>query len=188
MKVALAELESLSPYSPSRRVRAVNKEAKETFEQYEAAIWRDRAHWTAEGRLFIPPMAFKRSLETAAAMLRIRIPGKGQSEYGKHFLAGILVPEGLVLPITRETIQSENLFLSSAGKKGKMDVLKTEPVVPQWTGEVRYYVLDDTITESIFEQVLREAGNFVGIGRFRPINGGFYGRYKVLDVQWETQG
>ena len=183
MKIATVALESLAPYSPSGRVR--KRKDKEPWDEFEEAVWKDRAHWDSDGRLFIPPMAFKRSLETAAKFLRMRIEGKDRSEYGKHFVAGVLVPEGVRLAITRETVEGERLFLSSRGVRGQMDVEKIEPIVREWKGTVTYYVLDDTITEQVFEKHLREAGNFIGIGRFRPEKGGFYGRYKVVSVQWE---
>ena len=51
--------------------------------------------------------------------------------------------------------------------------------------EVSYYILDDTITEPVFEQVIHESGNFIGIGRFRPENGGYYGRYVVDSITWQ---
>jgi hypothetical protein len=183
MKVALVQLVSLSPYSPSRRVP--EREKKEAWDAYEERIWQDRVHWTAEGQAFMPPMGFKRSLETAARFLRMRIPGKDKSEFGKHFLSGILVPRGIVLPIDREHLEHEKLYLSSSGKKGEMNVLKWEPLIREWSGELEYYVLDDVITPEVFETHLREAGNFIGMGRFRPEKGGFYGRYEVKKVVWK---
>jgi hypothetical protein len=35
----------------------------------------------------------------------------------------------------------------------------------------------------VFEHHLHEAGKFIGIGRFRPRNNGFYGRFDVLGVR-----
>jgi hypothetical protein len=32
--------------------------------------------------------------------------------------------------------------------------------------------------------MLEEAGKFIGLGRFRPQNGGFYGRFAVAKVVW----
>ena len=33
--------------------------------------------------------------------------------------------------------------------------------------------------------ILREAGKFIGIGRFRPRNNGYYGRFDVESVDWK---
>jgi len=183
MRTAVASLESLSPYSPSRRIMTP-REPKEPWDEWEKRVWKERIHVTPEGRPFIPPMAFKRSLELAGKFLRMRIEGKGTSEYGKHFVAGVLVPEGLLLPGTVDDVEYEDLPLSSRGRRGHMDVIKREPLFREWAGEVTYYILDDIIGHEVFETHLREAGNFIGIGRFRPENGGFYGRYKVNEVAW----
>lgn len=182
MLTATVSLSSLSPYSPSRRVE--ERLPKEPWDDYEKRVWKDRAHYNPDGHVIIPPMAFKRSIEAAAKFLRMRIPGKDRSEFGKHFVAGVLVPTCLALPITRDTLEGESLYLSSRGIRGDMDVLKIEPCIREWSGTVTYYILDETITKDVFMKHLTEAGNFIGIGRFRPMNGGYYGRYSVLKTEW----
>jgi len=184
MRIAVATLESLSPYSQSRQHDTPRTE-KEGHDDYERRTWLNRTHVNNDGYVFIPPMAFKFSLETAARFLRIRIPGKGQSEYGKHFRSGVLVPVGLVLPVKKEDVPGEWLQLHANGKRGSgARVPRCMPHIDKWRGDVEYYVLDDVITPDVFEQHLREAGNFIGIGRFRPENGGYYGRYTVVEVVW----
>lgn len=184
MKIAKCHLKSISPYSQSRRLPE-KTDKKQSYDDWENEVWRQRMHVNDEGRVFVPPMCFKRSLETAARFLREKIPGKGNSEYAKHFKAGVLVVEGLVLPIRREDAQFERLPLSSSGKPGGMDVFKNMPVIPQWEGDVDFHVLDDTITKDVFERTLKEAGSFIGLGRFRPEKGGYYGRYEVVSITWK---
>jgi hypothetical protein len=183
MKVATVSLESLSPYSQSRRIMTPRNE-KETYEAYEHRTWRERVHIDDDGNAFIPPMAFKRALDGAAKFLRLRIEGKGKSEYGKHFKAGVLVTEGLRLGVAGDAVEYEDLPLSAQGKPGEANVIKRMPVFRKWKGDVQFYVLDETITEPVFERHLVEAGNFIGIGRFRPMNGGYYGRFKVNGIVW----
>lgn len=187
MKVAIVTLESLSPYSQSKPIVSV-REDKEGHDEFEQRTWRERIHADEDGNAFIPPMAFKWALEKAASMLRLKIPGKGQSEYGKHFRAGVLVPNGLDLPLHRDEIEGEKLFLNADGKRGSgKRVWRTMPRISRWRGTVTYYILDDTITKEVFEKILKESGNFVGIGRFRPENGGYYGRYQVESIEWTTE-
>ena len=184
MKIVTAILKSLSPYSQSRFAQ-VPKLDKERPDDYEARTWRERCHFNTEGRVFIPPMAFKNCLSEAAKYLGIQIPGKGKATFTKHFEAGVLVTEGLVLPETRETVQGEWLFLPADGKRGSgKRVMKCYPVIPAWEGPVQFYILDDTITPEVFRYHLEQAGQFIGIGRFRPRNNGYYGRFIVQDVAW----
>ena len=60
------------------------------------------------------------------------------------------------------------------------------PVVRKWSGDLMVYILDDNITEEVFAYHLKQAGAFIGIGRFRPRNRGFYGRYSVKDIIWQN--
>ena len=183
MKTFIASLESVSPYSQSRYHNTPKLE-KESPEDYEKRTWRERLHTDNEGIVFIPPMVFKNCLTDAAEYLSIKVKGGGgRSRYTKHFQAGVLVTDGLSLGIKKEDCQSESLFLSPEGKKGGgTRVEKCYPIIHKWSGDVSFYILDDIITEEIFRYHLEQAGSFIGIGRFRPRNRGFYGRFKVNDL------
>ena len=184
MKTAIATLHSISPYSQSRHYD-VAKLAKELPKDYEARTWRERLHVNNDGNVYIPPMSFKNCLSDAAKYLGIQIPGKGKSTYTKHFEAGVLVIDPLVLPLKRDDVPGEWLFVPSDGKRGGgKRVDKCFPTIQEWRGEVTFFVLDETITEDVFLNHLTQAGQFIGIGRFRPRNNGFYGRFAVDGVSW----
>jgi len=130
-------------------------------------------------------MAFKNCVSEVAKYLSVQIKGKGKSTYTKHFEAGLLVMDPLVLPIKRDDVEGEWLFVPSDGKRGSgKRVDRCFPLIREWSGDVTFYVLDDIITPEVFEEHLRQAGNFIGIGRFRPRNNGYYGRFKVKKVVW----
>lgn len=187
MKTATAHLKSVSPYSQSRHVNTGEfpKLDKESNADYERRMWRERVHADGNGMLYIPPMAFKNCLSEAAKYLSIQIPGKGKSTYTKHVEAGVLVVDPLPLPIRKDDVEGEWLFLPSDGVRGSgKRVDKCYPLIRQWEGNVKFLIFDDTVTEKVFEHILSEAGKFVGIGRFRPRNAGFYGRFAVEDIGW----
>lgn len=184
MKTAIATIESVSPYSQSKYYKTTELE-KEKKSDYEARTWRDRMHSTEDGHVFIPPMAFKNCLSDAAKYLGMQIPGKGKSTYTKHIEAGVLVVDPLVLPIKKEDVPGEWLFVPSDGKRGGgTRVERCFPLIQQWAGDVTFLVLDETVTRDVFEHHLQQAGAFIGIGRFRPRNNGYYGRFKVTKLQW----
>lgn len=184
MKTATVTIRGVSPYSQSKHY-TTEKLAKENAKDYEARTWRDRLHVTDDGSVFIPPMSFKNCLSEAAKFLGIQIPGKGKSTYTKHFEAGVLVTDAMILPIKKEEVKGEWLFVPSDGVRGSgKRVDKCFPVIHEWGGEVIFYVLDETVTEEVFRNVLEQAGAFIGIGRFRPRNNGFYGRFKVDAISW----
>lgn len=184
MKTAVTILESISPYSQSKFYQTPKKD-KESSADYEARTWRDRLHSTDAGYVFMPPMCFKNCLSEAAKFLSIQIAGKGKSTYTKHFEAGVLVTEGATLPIKKDDVEGEWMFVPADGKRGSgKRVQKCFPVIRQWSAAVTWYVMDETITEKVFEQHLEQAGLFIGLGRFRPRNNGFYGRFSVKSVKW----
>lgn len=70
--------------------------------------------------------------------------------------------------------------VAGSGKR----VWKCYPIISQWVGTVEVAIIDDTITEDVFEQVLKQAGLLIGLGRFRVRNRGTYGRFAVESIQW----
>lgn len=188
MRTAIATLKSVSPYSQSKPHNTPKLDGgKEHPDDFTKRTWREYCHSNSTGHIFIPPMQFKKCLDAAAAFLSIKIKGRGNATYTKHFKAGVLVTDPLCLPIKKDDVDGEWLFLHSQPSKGEKSprVMKRYPLIPEWEGDVTFHILDDTITQQIFEQVLTEAGNFIGIGRFRPCNGGFYGRFAVETIAWE---
>lgn len=184
MKTAIATLKSASPYSQSKHY-TTDKLERELPKDYEARTWRDRLHTTDSGEVFIPPMSFKNCLSEAAKFLSMQIPGKGKSTYTKHFEAGVLVTDGLPLGIKADTVKGEWLFVPHDGVRGSgKRVDKCFPIIHQWSGDVTFYILDEIVTEDVFRYVLTQAGRFIGIGRFRPRNNGFYGRFTVEEISW----
>jgi hypothetical protein len=159
--------------------------AKELPGDYEARTWRERCHVDKDGFIFIPPMSLTNSLKEAAKYLSLPIPGKARQTFTKHFESGVLVQDCITLPIKSADVQGEWLFVPSDGRRGGTTrVEKCFPLIHEWKGKAIYYVLDDIITEDAFKQVLEVAGSLIGIGRFRPRNCGYYGRYKCVGMTW----
>lgn len=185
MKTAIVKIEGISVVQFGR-YHQTDKLEKESHDDYEKRTWREKCHATEDGHVFIPPMAFKKCIETAAAFLNMKIPGQGNNKYNKHFVAGILVTDPLVLDVKKENVKGEWVFGNAQGRKGGTGprVPKCFPTIQKWGGIVTFYILDETITETVFTRVIHEAGSFIGIGVFRPANGGYHGRFNVLSVKW----
>lgn len=186
MKTATCTLTSVSPYSQSRSyAHEVERLPKETHDAFEERTWRHKSHSLADGRIFIPPMSFKMAIDTAARMLGRRIPGKGQSTYSKFFKSGVLCMDPALLPDRLDSVAGDRIFANADGVRGSgKRVWRIFPRIDQWAADVVFHVLADEITEAVFEEHLIQAGAFVGIGRFRPENGGFYGRFEVKRITW----
>lgn len=184
MKTALVKLQGISPYSQSR-FHQTPKIPKELAGDYEIRTWRERCNYLSDGRLFIPQMAFKNALGDVAKFLGEKIPGQRNATWTKHFESGLQIEDDLILPVMKDDVEGEWFHVPSDGKPGGSSrVLKCFPVVRAWQGDLTFYIIDDMITEDVFQRYLSEAGKFIGVGRFRPQKRGFYGRFKVVDIVW----
>lgn len=187
---AVCTLESISPLSMSRHYTTPERDEKETALDYEKRTWRERMHYHPEtNEVFIPPMAFKLTLAEAARFLSLKIVGKGKQTYTKHFESGILCLTPLMLGVQKDEVPGEWLFVPADGRRGGgTRVDRCFPRIDSWKGQVTFTILDATITKDVFAQHLREAGNFIGLLRFRPRQNGFYGRFECTKLEWRQIG
>ena len=190
MKQMLARLKSTSPISFSRYyAQEVPREPRENNQDYEERTWRNRVHSRPDGIIYIPAFAFKNCLDNAAKYLSKQIPGKGKSTYTRHFASGVMVTEPLLLKTKKDEVQGEWRHVPPDGQPGvARRVLKCFPVIPEWSGEVTFIVLDEIITIDVLREHLDVAGQFVGLGSFRPQNRGIYGRFIVESVREIKKG
>ena len=186
MKTVNVKITGATPYSPSKYIDEPRK-AKETPADHEERVWRERCHYEPKSKeCFIPAICFAKTVQGAASYLPIKIPGKQNATYTKHFRAGLYVPEGLTLGVKIDDVEGEWLMVPSNGKPGGGSrVKKCFPIFRKWGGVVTFQVLDDTVTEKIFEQTLQTAAAFIGLGRFRPEKGGWNGRFIIDEIDWK---
>jgi hypothetical protein len=185
MKTITLKLNSLSPYSQSR-YHGTEKLPKELSDAYEKRTWKEKGHWNKNGNMIIQPMMLANCIKESAKYLSLPIAGKGKSTYTKHFEAGILVTEQIILATTKDTVHENTVFCNADGKKGSgTRVMRSFPTALEWDGTATVYILDDIITQDIFEQVANTAGNLIGLGQFRPRNGGYFGRFKAEILDWQ---
>ena len=184
---ATCHLSSASVYSQSRPYQ-VEKKPRETPADYEKRTWRERMHLSEKnpGKIVIPAMQFKNSLAECAKYMSQQIPGKGKATYTKHFEAGVIIMDSMELDIKADDVKGETVFVPSSGKRGDGNrVYKTFPKIHSWSGVIDFTIFDHTITEEVFKEHLIQAGQFIGIGRWRPRNNGMYGRFTVDKVDWK---
>jgi len=181
------DLVGVSPLSFSKAIQS-KLETGEAHDDFEERTWMERLHVDANGEVFIPPNALKNMLAATAAYLSESIPGKGRQTYTKNFEAGIMVVEPLMLGIkaTSNEIQKERLFVPSDGKKGgSKRVWKNFPTILKWQTHIEILLFDPILMgkpEKV-EEYLKHAGKFIGFLRFRPRNGGYYGRFDVKNFK-----
>lgn len=186
MKFAKTVLKSLSPLSFSRYHSTPRKE-KESHDEYRERTWREHCHYDKKtGELYLPPMMLKNALSLAAAYNGEKIAGQGMKRWTEKFKSGVLVFNGPAIGVNLKEVEGETLYLPSDGKAGGgKRVLKTYPRVDDWQAVAAWHIMDDSITQDVFTRTLTQCGQFIGFGRFRPKNNGYYGRFEVVKVEWQ---
>lgn len=192
MQTVNVEIEGIAPYSQSKYVDKDEhpKNGKESADDYEKRTWQSRVHRDDAGVPFMPAMSLKKSLEAASTYLG-KIPGERNATYKKRFRSGLLVTDNIPLfangkRVTKvDDFEGEWLFLDAGGKagQGSTRVKRRMPRLRNWTAKATVYIIDEVITVDVLERALGDAGRFVGLGRFRPEMGGFYGRFIVRTVE-----
>ena len=186
MKQYSIRLRSITPYSQSRFVsqEELPMEKNEKHDDYEKRMWPHRMHVLPNGNVCIPPMSLKNAICDAASELGRKF--KGQRTYGPIFLAGIMCADPVDLGIKQADVPGEWLHLNADGKRGgNRRVMRCYPKIATWSGTLALTVLNEAITAEILEDHIEYCGMYVGIGRFRPINGGFYGRFEAESIKEE---
>jgi len=184
MKKAILNLKSITPVTFGK-FHQTEKLPKELHADYELRTWKEKCHYNSDGKVYIPGMMFGNCIRESAKFLSLQIPGKGKSTYTKHFEAGIIIQNDIVLTLRKDDIKGDPRHVPSDGRPGgSTRVMKIFPIVDAWHGTLEIIIGDEIITADVFEQVVRNAGNLIGIGTWRPRSRGMNGRFELINMQW----
>jgi hypothetical protein len=178
-----------SPYSQSRKQETPMND-RESHEDFDIRTWREKCTVNKDGQVCIPAMAFKQCVDTTAYKLGEKVPGRGRSTYKNFFASGFFcnadapINNGKVL--TPKDADCTLISANADGVRGSgKRVPRRFPQFTKWQGVVEFTILDDIITKETFERHVKAGGLIVGIGRFRPENGGTNGRFRCVKFEWE---
>ena len=197
-RAVTVSLAGITPYSGGAAFQSEPLEG-ENAEAQDIRCWRERIHTNADGQVFIPPRALKSALASIARHKGKKIKGRGNKTWGDAFERGIqpagLPEDGLLFdakgnPIMLNDVPMEVVYAYAQGHKSENEsrVRRRFPTVPAgWTTKMRLLITDDSIDEKSFAEHLDAASLLIGLGRYRPENGGEYGLFNVKDISWEEK-
>jgi hypothetical protein len=192
MKICTATLENVpgSPYSQSGFTDHIAKNDRESHEDFDIRVWREHCTVNAEGQVCVPQMGLKMCVDSAAYKLGEKVPGRRGATYKNFLASGFFVDGDMPIangkPLTKEDADCKLISANADGKRGSgTRVPRRFPEFSVWHGIAEFTIVDDVITQDIFEHHIKSAGIIVGIGRFRPENGGTNGRFRVKQFVWE---
>lgn len=187
LTIAHCTLESLTPYSQSRKHDEPKLEG-ESPDDYNRRTWKAQA-LVESGTVHIAASGFHQCLVSAARYSKIQIPGQGKATWTRKFEAGIALFENIDLGITAETVtEFIDIYANADGVRGSgKRVMRRFPIFQKWSAQFDVHILDPIITREIFADIVEIGGMFIGLGRYRPENGGTNGRFKLTELKWDDQ-
>lgn len=133
--------------------------------------------YTDKEGFYLPTEQIKGSLIGAGTMLKSKVGNAKKSM--KNVVAGMFFIEEEKLRLPKEYVIDKR---SAVNRNVKARVITIRPKWEKWKVEFTLLVDNDTITQNTIREIIENAGNFVGIGSFRPTNSGSFGRFKVTKL------
>lgn len=172
--------ETSEQVKPSRRMEVVRNTPRE---QAEAVAYRD-----IEGRFYFPAAAIARLLRDSAGNHKLR----GSRRSARYVIPGVvlLLEENMLLTngdgktlVKDFEVDSRSVVIPST--KGR--VMKHRPSFDCWSLAFTLRINDEILTWDFIHQLLREGGEMIGLGDFRPQKGGPFGCFAVTEWKELTQ-
>lgn len=187
MKKYKIEIEGVTPYMQHR----MDDTKLETWEKKRGRIIeRDdvnkedlvramfHAYLDEKEKPYLPGEHIRGALINAGSFIKSKVGNSRKSM--KNIVAGMFFinPEQIALP-EKFSIDKR----SAVNKNIKARVITVRPKWEKWTAKFELWVDNDTITKETVQEILQYAGQYCGIGSFRPTNNGMFGRFKVNKFQ-----
>lgn len=182
---AICEVKSLTPLTFNQKLATDKKGSNESWDEFENRTWRERCSINRDGNAYLDGIRFKKCIATGAQWLNLSIEGEGKAKYQKHFKGGVVVKNSIDLGVKLSELEHIKIWTSPKGQQSSKRWV-IFPEFQEWKGELQIDVLDEKITEQIFKKVFDYAGLMIGVGAWRPENGGENGRFVCTDIAFEV--
>lgn len=130
-----------------------------------------------EDKPYIPSVYFRNSIVEASK--QFKITGKGKSTYSK-LVASTLDVNPDMIPLN-EGYEPFRIAAVNPMTKGRMMV--TRPRFNKWSAQFEIILNDDGVPFDVINEILEQAGRYVGIGDWRPQTKGQFGKFMITSFQ-----
>lgn len=135
-------------------------------------------HCYRNGKCYIPAEHLRGAMINAGSFLKAKVGNSRKSM--KNIVAAMFFvePEQITIP-DYDAIDKR----SAVNRAVKARVITIRPKWNKWQVEFTLLIDNETITQETVRELLEYAGNYVGIGSFRPQNNGMFGRFEVVSIK-----
>ena len=129
------------------------------------------------GQCYIPSAQIKAALIEAGKLVKGKVGSATKSM--KNIVAGmfLVTPTEIVIP-DYDAIDKR----SAVNRNVKARIITIRPKWSEWEANFQLKVKNDTITIQMIQNIIQYAGEYIGIGSFRPTNNGEFGCFDVKAV------
>jgi len=182
MKKYKIQIKGITPYMQHRmddqKLEEWEKNRKQIIERDDVAqedLTRALFHSYHDDKgFYVPSEHIKGALINAGAMVKAKVGNTRKSM--KNIVAGMFF-------IEEEKIRLHDDFVidkrSAVNKNIKARVIAIRPKWENWLLDFTLLVDNETITKETIKEILKNAGQYIGIGSFRPTNNGSFGRFEI---------
>lgn len=134
-----------------------------------------------DGKAFIPTVQIKGALINSGKSIKAKVGNANKNM--SNIVAGQFyirsenenAPEEIELKSESYEIDKR----SAVNRNIKARIISIRPKWKNWSATFKIIVDNDTITDSTIETLIKDAGNNIGIGSYRPQNKGEFGRFII---------
>lgn len=130
-----------------------------------------------EDKCFIPAEQLRIAFINGGGYLKSKVGNAKRSMKGVFAAVLRVSPEEITLPEYDEIDKR-----SAVNKNVKARVMVIRPKWSTWSAEFDLIIDNETITKETIEELINTTGNYVGIGSYRPTNNGYFGRFKLIEL------
>ena len=186
MKKFKVKISSKTPYMQHRmddvKLEEWEKNRKLIIERpdiaKEDAVRAEFHSYQDEKGFYIPTEHIRGALIGGGAMVKAKVGNSRKSM--KNVVAAMFFIEEEKIRLPKEYEIDKR---SAVNKVIKARIMCIRPKWSKWNGEFTLVVDNDTITEQTIKEIIENAGNYIGIGSFRPTNNGMFGRFELQSIK-----
>lgn len=183
MKTYEVKIKGITPYMQHRmddvKLDEWEKNRKQIIERpdvaHEDAVRAEfHCYRNGTGKCFIPSEHIRGALINAGGMVKSKVGNSKKSM--KNIVAAMffVTPEHIEMP-EYDAIDKR----SAVNKNIKARVISIRPKWNDWSASFQLNIDNDSITTATIKEIISQAGNYIGIGSFRPTNNGMFGRFTL---------
>ena len=131
-----------------------------------------------KGKFFLPADHVQGSLINAGAFIKSKVGNARKSM--KNIVAGMFSVTPDELPLGQKFVIDKR---SAVNRNIKGRIICIRPKWESWETEFTLEIDNDTLTTETIREIVAYAGQYCGIGSFRPTNNGRFGRFEITQFK-----